>query len=272
MKLIILAENTPYTNTCSAEHGLSLYIETKKHKLLMDFGASELFLRNASLLNVDLTQVDTCILSHGHYDHAGGILPFAAINPHAPIYAKSTAGNAYYNLSNYEKYIGIDKEILKLPQCIFIDEDLQIDEELFLFTNITGDKFPSKGNLYLKQKISESFVPDTFEHEQCLVIFQQGQQILLSGCAHNGIVNILEHHHKLFERYPDIVISGFHLKQKDAYSAQDIDSIRQIGQELQQTGAVFYTGHCTGETAFQILKEVMGEKLQQLHSGETVLL
>ena len=78
-----------------AEHGLSFYIETKKHKLLVDAGATNAFLENAGRLGVDLRLVDTMILSHGHYDHAGGILGFVQVNPTAKILMQSHAGGAY---------------------------------------------------------------------------------------------------------------------------------------------------------------------------------
>ena len=109
MKIINLVEDTAGDNGCIHEHGLSFYIETKKHKLLMDCGATNMLLHNAKHLKVDLTQVDTVILSHGHYDHSGGILSFAEVNPEADIYMKETAGDAYYHLtkSGEERLSGI---------------------------------------------------------------------------------------------------------------------------------------------------------------------
>lgn len=271
MKIVTLVEDTAGNNQCQFEHGLSFYIETTKHKLLMDTGATDMSLQNARLLDIDLSQVDICILSHGHYDHSGGILPFTHINPSAKIYLKNSAGKDYYNLTdNKEKYIGINKEILKLPQCIFIKEDTKIDEELFLFSGITGTKYPAKGNLKLKKKVDDTFLQDTFDHEQCLVITQGKQRILLSGCAHNGILNILDKYLELFHSYPDIVISGFHMIQKDGYSADDIANIKNTAYALLETNATFYTGHCTGQTAYNIMKEIMHDKLQPIHSGEQI--
>lgn len=76
MRIITLIENTPGAPGCVHEHGLCLYIETARHTLLMDTGATGAFADNAATLGLDLTRVDTVVLSHGHYDHAGG--PFAA--------------------------------------------------------------------------------------------------------------------------------------------------------------------------------------------------
>lgn len=272
MKIITLVEDTAGSGNCGCEHGLSFYVETEKHKLLVDSGATDLFLRNAKLLQVDIRQVDTLILSHGHYDHGGGIPAFVRYNPNAKIYMNALAGGAYYNLKNdREKYIGIDKRCMELPQCVQIWEDLWIDEELYLFSGITGDRYPAKGNLLLKEKIRDTFVQDTFAHEQCLVITQGEQRILMSGCAHNGILNILDKYVRVFHGFPDIVISGFHLMQSQPYEAEDVTKIKKIAKELKKTGALFYTGHCTGQAAYDIMKPILGERLRPIHSGEVLI-
>ena len=103
MRIVNLMEDTKGNESCIYEHGLSFYMETEHHKLLLDFGASDATLANAKTLGIDLTQVDLAVLSHGHYDHSGGILPFAQINPSAEIYLQKTALGDYYNLSKEEK-------------------------------------------------------------------------------------------------------------------------------------------------------------------------
>ena len=272
MYIINLVEDTKGNNECSFEHGLSIYVETKKHKLLVDCGATDLFLHNAKLLGIDVSQVDTVILSHGHYDHSGGIMDFAKVNQGAPIYMRETAGEGYYHITDtLEKYIGIDKKILELPQVVKVKETLEIDEELFLFSGIIGKKYPIKGNLQLKKKTDNGYVQDTFDHEQCLVITQEGKHILLSGCAHNGMINILDKYMEIFHAYPDVVISGFHMMQKEEYSEEDVKNIQDIAKELLKTGAIFYTGHCTGQKAYDMMKSVMGERLHPIHSGEILV-
>lgn len=267
MKIINLVEDTKGGN-CLNEHGLSFYIETKKHKLLVDSGATDMFLRNANLLGVDLSQVDTFILSHGHYDHAGGLISFARINPDAKIYLKDSAGGDYYHLlPDNEKYIGIDKKIFDLLQIIKVKENLQIDDELFLFSGFNGNRYPLWSNQDLKQKVGNIYIQDDFSHEQCLVITQGEQHILMSGCAHNGILSILDRYSELFGAYPNIVISGFHMMKKKDYTQEEADYIRQTACELMRTKSLFYTGHCTGQKAFEIMKEIMGEQLRAFHSG-----
>lgn len=271
MKIINLIENTKGQEECLYEHGLSFYIETEKHKILMDTGSTDAFIHNASVLGVELTQVDTVIVSHGHYDHAGGVMAFAEVNPCARIYMQQSAGRDYIHLKeDQERYIGINKQILELPQLQMLDGDLTLDEEAEIFTGVTGRRMWAKSNRELKCKGENGLVQDTFDHEQYLRIRQDGRQILLSGCAHNGILNILDAYKERYQQYPDIVISGFHMAQKREYDSEDIRMIQDTARELKQTGAVFYSGHCTGKTAFQIMKEIMGDSLRELHSGMAI--
>ena len=260
-------EDTKGVNGCIYEHGLSFYVETKKHKILVDTGASDAILENAKVLGIDLTQVDTVVISHGHYDHTGGLIAFTKINPDARIYMRDNAGEAYYSIKEQkEKYIGINQDILKLPQLVLVEKDMQIDEELFLFTNITGRRFWAKGNLLLKRKVNDVLEQDEFDHEQCLVVTDGEKKVLFSGCAHNGILNILEKYRECYQEYPHMVVSGFHMIQQE-YSEEDMENIRQTARELAQLECIFYSGHCTGQIAMDVMKEVMQEQLQQIHSG-----
>ncbi len=268
MKIICLAENTEGSTGCGAEHGLSLYIETKKHKLLLDTGASDLFITNAEKLGIGLKEVDTVVLSHGHYDHSGGIIPFSKINSKAKIYMRKTAlGDFYHD----ERYIGIDKAIKELKQVILTEDYLEIDDELTLFSGITGRKYFSKSNLALTERTNTGEFPDTFGHEQCLVISAEGKKLLVSGCAHNGILNILEKYRTVFNSEPDIVITGFHFMKKTDYTEEETEIIKNTAKELLNTPATYFSGHCTGIPAFEIMKEIMNEKLIAIHSGDKIM-
>lgn len=284
MKIVNLIENTSGNNTaCLAEHGLSYYIETGDCRILVDTGASDAFAENAKLLGVNLEKVDLAVLSHGHYDHAGGLLTFAGINSKAPVYMRKTAAGAFYH---GERYIGIDPEILKLPQVQLLEADVCLKKNaLWLFGGVTGRKLWPQGNLQLKVKRSGtehaeadaeqkniSYVQDEFDHEQYLVVKEKEKRVLFSGCAHNGILNILEHYKKLFGGEPDAVFSGFHMRQKEGYQESDLVTIKEIAKELRSWKTKFYTGHCTGDLPFALMKEIMGDQLEYVHSGDKVVL
>ncbi len=273
MRIVCLMENTAGASGCLCEHGLSFYIETAKHKLLMDTGASHAFLENAKRLQVELEEVDIAFLSHGHYDHAGGILAFAEINSHAPVWMQKSAGDAYYHKSEKEeRYIGIDPMVKLLPQIKMIEGNQNIDEELFLFSQVTERRLWPSGNQVLKVKRNHIFYQDEFAHEQYLVIAQEEKKVLISGCAHNGILNILNKYKELYGTEPDVVISGFHMQKKEGYSTEDLQMIREIASEIAGFSTRFYTGHCTGEEPYRIMKEIMGEKLVYVHSGDEILI
>ena len=251
MKIINLMEDTLGENQVYAEHGFSVYIETPHHRLLADTGASEKTWENAKRLGVDLGSIDLVFLSHGHYDHSGGILSFAEQNPDAGIYMHARAVHEYYNLKDgREKYIGIDPRIRQLPQVILLEGDCEIDPELSIFSGVTGRRKWPKSNLTLKRKTEDGFVQDSFDH--------------------NGILNILDRFRELYGRDPDMVISGFHMMKKTEYEADEAELIRDAAKELRGMDTRFYTGHCTGIPAFEMMREIMGEQVRYMHSGDRV--
>lgn len=275
MRIINLIENTEGPSGCAYAHGLSFYVETKKHRMLLDLGPSGETLQNAQILGIDLKKVDTVILSHGHYDHSGGILPFAGINDQALIYMQETAVGDYFSdrgksaPERYE-YIGIDKDIAKLPQVRFLQGDNQLDEELELFTiKNRSHKLPSSNKRILVRK-GDLLQCDDFVHEQFLVIRQGKTRILMSGCAHSGILSIMDAFCDKYGKEPDLVISGFHLMKKAEYTGDEIREIEEIAEELKKYSTRFITCHCTGIPAFDRMKAIMGDQLTYVHSGEEI--
>lgn len=308
MKIVTLIENTDAGTGLYAEHGLSVYIETEKHKVLVDAGSSEKACENAKALGIDLSQVDNLVLSHGHYDHSGGILPFTKCNCKAHIYMQKSAGLDYVakdknpvepdnkikcsgtenktQCSGTEKktnhsetdekirYIGIDKKILSLPQLRALTmeegEIYKIDDELQIFSGIKGNRFSPKGNSRLYKLEDGQVKQDDFVHEECLAVFAEGKKLLFSGCAHNGIVNILDRYKELYGCDPEYVFSGFHMMKDGDYDEEDLAIIRGTAEELKKKETVYYSGHCTSQAGFDILKEILGEQLQYMHSGTVV--
>ena len=275
MKIINLIEDTKGREECVAAHGLSFYAETKKHKLLLDLGPSSQTIDNAKALGIDLAEIDTVILSHGHYDHSGGIIPFSKINDKANIYFQESAKEDYYADDGMEakeryRYIGVDKAIVFLPQAKILNGDAKIDGEVEVFTiKERSHKLPSTNKNLLIKKDGE-FERDGFGHEHFLVIREEGKSVLLSGCAHNGILSILDAYIEKFGVAPDLVVSGFHLMKKTEYTDSEIEEIKDIAKELKKYPSRFVTCHCTSVPAYEIMKPVLGEQLEYVHSGEEI--
>ena len=273
MKVITLVENTEGNAHCPTEHGLSYYIETGTHRILFDAGADDLVVKNAEQLGVDLSAVDIAILSHGHYDHGGGLPAFLNINHTAAVYVQKRAFGAFYSIhAEKNRYIGLPEELRDHNQLVLLEGDYTIDSSLSLFTIHSDSEPRPSANHSLKEKSGESFIPDSFDHEQCLVIQENGCRYLFSGCAHHGILNILNSFHELYHSEPDAVFSGFHMNQKEGYSDEDIQVIVDTAMRLSSTSTTFFTGHCTGTAPYEAMKKIMGDQLHYLHCGDSITL
>ncbi len=274
MKIINLVENTEGQSGCRAEHGLCFYIETIKHKILMDTGQTDLLIENADKLGVDLNKVDTVVLSHGHYDHSGGIIPFSKINNHATIYVKDDAFGEYYSTgkSTEPRYIGIDPEIRKLSQVVLVSGSLNIDEELSIFSQIGSNKPSPLTNKRLYKKDKGELVNDDFSHEQCLVIKEGGKKYLFSGCAHHGVLNILDRYEEIYNEQPCAMFSGMHTMRKTGLLPEDVEYIEDTAKELTKYETKFYTCHCTGEEPYKIMKDILKEQMHYVHCGDALVI
>lgn len=260
MKICALMENTPFCPEYAAEHGLSLYIETEQHKLLFDMGQTGDFARNAESCGIDLGQVDAAVLSHGHYDHGGGLRRFLELNDQAPVYVSE---HAFESHCHGNRYIGLDQSLKGLGRLVRTKDFYRIDDTLTLCTcNEREQAYPLDG-AGLTVERDGAFVPDSFFHEQYLVIRENGKKVVISGCSHKGIRNIMEW------LRPDFLIGGFHLMEQEVSEGKNA-RLDETAEALLKYPAVYYTCHCTGKKQFAYLKEQMGERLWYLASGQRI--
>ena len=253
MKLVTLMENTALSARFACEHGLSLYLETGGQRILFDAGQSGAFGDNARLLGVDLGAVNLCVLSHGHYDHGGGLERFLEENRHAKIYANRHAFEPHYNAAG--KYIGLDKQLQKHNRLCYTGGGEALGESLRLLT-LDAAPMDTSGLTVMEDG---QLLPEDFRHEQYLLVEEQGRNILISGCSHKGILNIVE----AFR--PDILVGGFHFMK-----IEEEAQLERYARKLLAYPTTYYTGHCTGEKQFAVLKEIMGERLQEIRAGSVV--
>lgn len=258
MKIHVLAENTTCSAELAAEHGLSLLIETNGQLILFDTGASGAFADNAEHMGLDLQQVDAVVLSHGHYDHGGGLERFLSLNSQAPVYVSPHAFEPHFNAAG--KDIGLSHTPADHPRIRRVH-----DNEFRLAAGITLHRaldmpptYPPAGE-GMSTIVKGERVADDFRHEQYLLVEEAGKRVLVSGCSHRGVLNIATYFR------PDVLVGGFHFMKADPI--RDADRLHHAADILQQLPTRYYTGHCTGEAAGKILATRLGDRLHFLHTG-----
>jgi len=257
MKVTVLSENTSQCGL-PTEHGLSLYIETRRHRILFDFGHSTNFISNARALGIDLSGVDIAFLSHGHNDHSTGLEAFLDINKHANVYMHELAFEPHYNGRN--EFIGMDPTLDGHPRLIKVREDTEIDPELSFLT-IKQLKRPID-TFGQKVKRGRYMEKEKYEHEMYLQIREGYKTYIVSGCTHKGIINLI-----CAFRF-NCFIGGFHFMKYEVVWDEEI--LLEAVRALKDSCADFYTCHCTGIEQFHFLKDNVGAKLNYISTGMTI--
>lgn len=253
MKLFVLMENTCCNPEFLQEHGLSMYLEVGNQKILFDMGQTGGLTYNAERLGVDLAEVDLAVLSHGHYDHGGGLSAFFQKNDHAPVYINPYAFEPHYH--GQGNYIGLDQILQGSGR--FLTTAGKIAPGLTLYHGLRQLVTPiDHGGLHVMDQGVLSL--EDYRHEQYLMVEEAGKKILISGCSHRGILNIVSYFH------PDVVIGGFHC------SKWEKPRLQTLAKDLMAFPTQYYTCHCTGVDAYGILKESMGEQLSYLSGGQAL--
>ena len=282
MKWTVLSDNRSSDSRLSTEHGLSILLETERHKILLDTGASDVFIQNAELLGVNLSDVDYVFISHGHSDHAGGLQYFLEHNRQAQVIVSPDAMSGMF-FSKRGNLHSITTEWPEIDEnrLILIDQTCEIEEDIHVIAHIPQNHPMPKGNqnLYV-QDVNGDYIHDDFRHE--LALYVDG--LLFTGCAHSGLENILA-----ACPYPvNFVVGGFHLldgqelpEQREPSSSierpsrdgsrqsQSEEELQELAERLKEQYPTtrFYTSHCTGDNVFEVMKGVMGKQLQPFCAG-----
>ena len=265
MRATVLVDNIS-NNGLNGEWGLSIYIEYHGQNILLDTGASGLFLENANKIGKNIEDIDYAVLSHAHYDHAYGMKTFFDNNEKSKFYLrKGSAENCYSKKWFFHKYIGLPKGILETnkKRIVFAEDDYTLCPGISLIPHKTAglSQIGRKNNMYIRTK--SGWKPDDFSHEQSLVIETDKGLVIFNSCSHGGADNIIN---EVKQTYPNqnicALVGGFHLFEK-----KDTE-VRKLAKNIKETGiTAIYTGHCTGDCAYRVLEEELGEIVHQFYSG-----
>ena len=270
MKVITLMENESIDSRLKSAHGLSFYIEHKEHKILFDLGPNGNFIKNAEILGIDLTQIDTVVISHGHFDHGKGLKKFLEINSKATIYLSKNAFDPYYKKVKF-LYIPIGlKQPKDVKQFVFINKSRKISEDINIYAKVKSVK-QIIGDDSLLAKRDSQYISDPFDHEIYLVIKTEKNNVLFSGCSHKGIENIVDELEKREPQPITHVIGGFHMSHYDPQDLIQTTYLESLGQKLyKKKTQTFFSCHCTGDNAYLALKPQMREKLKRIKTGSVI--
>lgn len=261
----ILVDNIGDKNY-KGEWGLSVYISHNGKNILLDTGASSKFRDNAQKMGIDLEGVDFGVLSHAHYDHADGLPCFFKTNSKADFYlSASCKENCYGKRWIFGKYIGIKRGVMEkfASRIKYVNEKTELYEGAYILPHTEGDfsHIGKKAGLYVRE--NNKTVPDSFRHEQSLVLRSDKGLVILNSCSHIGVENIIN---EVRDAFPGekiaAYIGGLHLYRSDEKDVLSLaDTVKKLSIEK------IYTGHCTGDKAFAILKRELGDCLVQLKVG-----
>ena len=273
MKATVVVDNRG-NGILSGEWGLCIYIEYGEKHILLDTGASDLFVQNAEKLGLDLTAVDAAVLSHAHYDHANGMEAFFRCNSRAKFYVGHTCGaDCYYKKLFLRRYIGVPKTVLQdfRNRIVYAGkEPTEILPGVYLAPHKTAGlaRVGRRENMY--RRTNGRWVPDDFSHEQSMVLETGRGLVVLNSCCHGGVVNIVK---GVLDQFPGqrvyALLGGLHMLSPGANALNcPPDYVRQVAAALLELGVEhLWTGHCTGPAAFALLKEELGDRVEPLTGG-----
>jgi 7,8-dihydropterin-6-yl-methyl-4-(beta-D-ribofuranosyl)aminobenzene 5'-phosphate synthase len=266
-KVTILVDNLAEPGLL-AEHGFAAWIEVSGRRVLFDTGQGAALAENAEKLGVDLGTVDTLVLSHGHYDHTGGVPLVLLRAPAAEVCVHPASTGARYAIR------GGDAKAISMPgpaRAALEAHPVSVRwttraELLAPGLGLTGpiprltDYEDTGGPFFVDMAGDE---PDPLTDDQALWARTERGLVVIAGCCHAGLVNTVRHALKLSgERTLHAVLGGFHLNAASEHRlARTMDELWEIGPEL------IVPCHCTGEAAFERLERTFGERVVRGGAG-----
>ncbi len=269
IKITVLVENRVDNPLLIAEQGLALHIETSDGIILFDTGQGTAICHNSIHLGLDMQNIDRIIISHGHYDHGGGLLKYLQKYGKGDIITHSSIFNKKFSLVKGEKkYIGLpfNKDDVEKSggNITFMNKPFEIMKNAIFSGEITRITEYEEINEKYVERILESYITDELTDEAALYITTQKGIIVIMGCGHRGVVNTVKHamkvtgNHEIFA-----VIGGMHLKYA---GGAKIDKITHALMDMNVQHLIPL--HCTGFKAISKFMNSMGNKVKFLNVGD----
>ena len=265
MKITVLIENASIRPELESEHGLALWIEHEESTILFDTGESAAFAKNAKALGIDLASADAIVISHGHYDHAGGLATAAEAVPATPVYVgPGSTEPKFARRDTGIADIGFDPEVVRTlgERIRTVSNGDRIVPGVTVLGDFSSDSALPADNERLLAGEPAHPHPDPFDDEIALVVETNSGPVLITGCSHRGIGNIVSDATRQFGPLAAI-LGGFHLHKESE------ERVASIAADLQGVPRVI-GGHCTGESAMAVLRRELGSAVSEFHAGSVI--
>lgn len=278
MRLTVLVDHESVDPRVRAEWGASLLVESGEVSALFDMGTSGVFADNAKALGISLGAIDLAVVSHSHVDHGGGLARFLSENASAPVWLSSVASSELYlKLGPLKRPVGLDVAVLDshADRLRYVSSDTIIAPGFHLLARLPDVYAPPRGNRVLFRNEDGVLKPDRFDHELALVVEEEDGMVLLSGCSHHGVLNMIEAvRSSLPGKLLKAVVGGFHfvgLPVAGGILGDSDEAMKDVALKLRSAEIPrIVTMHCTHRRGYKVLDDVLGDRVEYAGAGSVI--